>query len=78
MPSLVTIHLLCGMRKIGVYTLLFICMVASKMTNAQSSPLDGNSYSTGTVIIEGSTNSYLGELKLKQKLEVIAQEMTET
>lgn len=67
MPSLITIHLLCCMRKMWVYTLLFICTVAAKETIAQNSPLDGNWYSNGTVIIEGSTNSYLGELKLKQK-----------
>ncbi len=54
------------MCKMWVNLLLFICLVASKKTVAQSSPLDGNWYSNGTVIIEGSTNSYLGELKLKQ------------
>ena len=55
------------MRKMWVFVLLLISFVAAKKTAAQTSPLDGNWYSNGTVIIEGSTNSYLGELRLKQK-----------
>ena len=55
------------MRKMWVFVLLLISFVATKKTNAQSGPLNGNWYSNGTVIIEGSTNSYLGELRLKQK-----------
>ena len=47
--------------------LLLICLVGGKLATAQTSPLDGNWYSNGTVIIQGNTNSYLGELKLKQK-----------
>lgn len=34
---------------------------------AQAGPLEGNWYSNGTVVIEGSTNNYLGELRIKQK-----------
>lgn len=35
--------------------------------NGQSNSLNGNWYSTGTVSVQGVTNSYLGELKLQVK-----------
>jgi hypothetical protein len=44
------------------------CLQASVKIAAQTNGvLEGNWYSNGTVIIEGNTNNYLGELKLKQK-----------
>ncbi len=48
-------------------TVLFflIFQITSKICVAQK-PLEGNWYSNGIVNIDGSTNSYLGELKLKQ------------
>lgn len=42
-------------------------MVGSKIFAQTNGVLEGNWYSNGVVIIEGSTNNYLGELKLKQK-----------
>ena len=50
-----------------MWVLLFSSVASGKNILAQASPLEGNWYSNGTVIIEGSTNNYLGELKLKQK-----------
>jgi hypothetical protein len=54
------------MGKILKWATFLVCLVSINKGFSQS-PLDGNWYSTGTVAIEGSTNSYLGELKLKQK-----------
>lgn len=54
------------MGKIFKWALLLVCLVSNSKAFSQS-PIDGNWYSNGTVEIEGSTNSYLGELKLKQK-----------
>ncbi len=54
------------MRKIFKWAIFLVCLVSNNKAFSQST-IDGNWYSTGTVEIEGSTNSYLGELKLKQK-----------
>ncbi len=53
-----------------------ICMVCliTNINGFSQSPLDGSWYSNGTVVIQGSTNSYLGELKLKQKGKTISGE----
>ena len=53
------------MKKIFKWV-IFFCLITNIRGYAQN-PLDGNWYSNGTVVIEGSTNSYLGELKMKQK-----------
>lgn len=45
--------------------LFVIFLITIKICIAQK-PLEGNWYSNGIVNIDGSTNSYLGELKLKQ------------
>ena len=45
---------------------LLLLLIFIVLKGYAQTPLDGNWYSTGTVVIEGSTNSYLGELKLKQ------------
>jgi hypothetical protein len=54
------------MGKILKWAIFFVCFTSNTKAFSQS-PIDGNWYSNGTVSIEGSTNSYLGELKLKQK-----------
>lgn len=51
--------------------ILCFCLIAN-INGFSQSPLDGNWYSNGTVVIQGSTNSYLGELKLKQKGKTIS------
>ena len=53
---------------VGVWVLvMLVCVGINYNAVAQANVLDGNWYSNGIVIIEGSTNNYLGELKLKQK-----------
>jgi hypothetical protein len=55
-------------KSIGFLTVLFVCLFCKiDIVNGQSNALNGNWYSTGTVSVQGVTNSYLGELKLQVK-----------
>jgi len=47
-------------------------MACVKLSAQTKGVLEGNWYSNGVVIIEGSTNNYLGELKLKQNGRVVS------